>query len=113
MNKANVFVTQLPSRHAGNGQYVPTLDVTPAREFGELIFVLPQGMSFPTGALLSDALHKGLAPFRPEVDFLLPLGDPAAMTAAGAVIAAAGAVTFNVLRWDRHTSRYCKLIINL
>jgi hypothetical protein len=100
---AKVYITQLPARREGNA-WVPTVDVTPAREFGELIYLIPHGMNFPEAEMVEPQLVAGLANFKAE-DYLLPMGDPVVMAAAGAVLGALRK-PFKLLKWDRIAKRY-------
>lgn len=98
-----VFVTQLPSR-LEEGAWVPSVDVTPAKEHGDLVFLLPPGMNQPTAETVVPQLQAKLTDFSAE-DFLLPMGDPVVMAAAAAILGAQIS-GFKMLKWDRHTKRY-------
>ena len=107
-----VFITQLSSR-LEHGSWVPSVDVTPAREFGELHFMIPAGVNFPEARMAEAQLWAQLdvAPgFRNVQDFLLPMGDPVVMAAA---IARLGArrEPFRILKWDRFEKRYVAFTI--
>lgn len=99
-----VFVTQLPSR-LEDGVWVPSVDVSPAKEFGELVFVIPPGLNHPTADTVIQQLRDRLHDFNSVEDFLLPMGDPVIMAAASALL---GRRTswFRLLKWDRITRRY-------
>jgi len=100
---SKVYVTQLPTRRENNG-WVPTVDITPAREFGEIVYLMPPGMNFPDAEMVESQLESSLAHFAAE-DFLLPMGDPIVMVVAAALLGAER-VPFKVLKWDRITKRY-------
>lgn len=105
-----VFITQLPSRMEGGG-WVPTVDVTPAKEHGDLLFMIPPGMNQPTGQGTIEQLRSKLRDFGAE-DFLLPMGDPILMVAASAMLGARGEM-FKVLKWDRQTRRYQVYVVHV
>lgn len=98
-----VFITQLPSR-LEQGSWVPTVDVSPAKEHGELVFLVPPGLNAPTMDGVVDQLRRKLATFS-DGDALLPLGDPILMATACAILGARQQ-TFRVLKWDRPSRRY-------
>ena len=72
--KRTVYITQIPSRREGT-TWVPTVDVAPAREHGELKVILPSGLNYPEAAPAIALLKKALAVFEPQLDFILPVGD--------------------------------------
>lgn len=98
-----VFITQLPSRMEG-GAWVPTVDIAPAREHGEPVFLVPPGMNQPTMDGVVEQLRRKLNDFT-QADFILPMGDPVLMVTAAAILGARFNY-FNMLKWDRHARRY-------
>lgn len=108
MNTAKVYVTQIPARRE-NGAWVPTVDIVPAREFGELKIIIPSGINLPTAEIAVEQVRKGLLEFKPESDYLLLLGDPLLIVAATAIIASDASLKLmplKLLKWDRRQSRY-------
>jgi hypothetical protein len=103
-----VFVTQLPTRYEG-GAWVPTVDITPAREHGEVLYMIPPGFNLPDASLAMQQVQERLKDFTPK-DYLLPMGDPIVMAAAAAVLGARRA-PFKVLKWDRPARRYMVYVI--
>lgn len=99
-----VYVTQIPARRQG-AAWVPTIDLTPAREFGEVTVIIPSGLNHPDMRQLRDLLRRALTTFKPSEDFLLPLGDPAVQAFACAILGAEFG-RFQLLRWDREQRRY-------
>ena len=102
MKESKIFVTQLPARRENN-QWVPIVDITPAKEFGDIVVMLPSGINYPDTNSVKEQLIPQLEEFGEE-DFLLPLGDPLVMTVATALVARKG--FFKILRWDRQSRRY-------
>ena len=103
-----VFVTQVPSRRdAQSGLWVPTVNIAPAQQFGEVVTLLPPGAQFfaaaETTRLIKSRLHE--LDYRAG-DYLLPLGNPVIMAVASAVAARRSNGCLNVLMWDRQTSCY-------
>lgn len=98
-----VFVTQLPSRYE-DGSWVPSVDVSPAKDFGELVFIIPPGFNHPSIETALPQLLAKLEEFT-EHDYLLPMGDPLLMSAASAILGSRFQA-FKMLKWDRLTRKY-------
>lgn len=103
-----VFIPQVPSRYdAGAGQRVPSVNLRPAAEFGELVPMLP---SIGMEAMLSpqpvtNKMKAALSDFTDQ-DFLLCLGDPTAIGIAFALAARANNGKVRVLKWLKQERRY-------
>lgn len=111
--KPRVFAPQQPSRYDADLQlWVPIVNLNHARDFGELIIMLPPNLSSMMAAPLVDALKERMATFNND-DYLLAVGDPT-------LIAAAAGIAFNktggrlkVLKWDRQTKDYLEVELRL
>lgn len=103
-----VFVTQVPSRRdAATGMWVPTVNIAPAEQFGEVVMLLPPGSQFFAAAETTRILKARLHELDYQAgDYLLPLGNPVIMAVASAVAARRSNGCLNVLVWDRQTSSY-------
>lgn len=93
--KPRVFITQEDTRK----------NFLPAREFGELEVVLPEGSqvfrnSVPTVA----EVRRKMADFSDE-DYILPVGDPVSIGVACATAAMVNEGRFKVLKFDRQMYR--------
>jgi hypothetical protein len=99
-----VYVTQIPSRIT-DGAWIPTVDVSPARVFGELKVMLPSGINYAEAAPVVLQLRGLLRDFDPDNDFLLAVGDPVVMAVAAALIGNEHDY-FTLLKWDRRQARY-------
>ena len=109
---STVYVTRVPSRHQGNGLYIPTVDITPAGEFGDIKVILEPGMSLPTGEAMMKSLYSELQFFNEHKDYLLPASDPSLMVAAGAILGKR-CKSFRILSWDRSHGRYRPITLEL
>lgn len=88
-------------------------NILPAKDFGDLEVLLPPNSNI----VLSPGptvrrLKKGLAKFNDE-DYLLLMGDPAAIGIACAVASRANHGKMNLLKWDRLSSEYFPIEVNL
>lgn len=100
-----VYVVQHPTRiDRQTGQKV-TMDITPALAYGELELLLPAGNVVLTPGPMMQELARKLKHFSDD-DYLLPLGDPAAIGAACIEAAAANRGRVKMLKWDRETRKY-------
>ena len=93
----------------------PSVDLAPAREFGEIISVFPPGHLWVGGNTAFNFVataRTALADFTAN-DYLLLLGDPLALGVAAVVAAerAGGLVTF--LRWFNREKRYEPFAVDL
>ena len=103
-----MFATQIPSRRdAQSGLWVPTVNIAPAEEYGEVVTLLPPGSQFFAAAETTRLIKSRLHELDYQTgDFLLPLGNPVIMAVASAIAARRSNGCLNVLVWDRHSSRY-------
>ena len=99
-----VYVTQESSRREGD-RWVPSVDLSPALEFGQIRILMPPGTSFFSPAPTIAALKEALRDFT-EWDFLLPMGDPVIMAAASMIAAQRTGGRVALLKWDRQIRRY-------
>ena len=118
---ARVFVASLPTRYdAATKEHVPSLDLNPATEHGELV-ILTEGPR-ATGDELDRAIYdvderldgQVGAPYNyKQGDSILMVGDPILNAAAvnAGLNAGFGDDPVTVLRWDRKKSRYDRVEI--
>jgi len=104
MNTARVFVTHEPHRVEA-GLVKSLFDLTPAAEYGELQVLMPAGSSLLSTVPMVRTMRDRLRDFS-DNDYLLPVGDPASIMAAGAIAAEMNNGRVKILRWDRTGRRY-------
>lgn len=102
MNK--VYITHEPHR-VENGVIKSVFDMTPAAEYGEIEVLMPAGASLLSTVPMVRTMRDRLYNFSDD-DYLLPVGDPASIMAAGAIAAEINNGRVKILRWDRVTRRY-------
>lgn len=104
---SRVFVTQMHDRlDRSTGQIVSKYDLSDARRFGDLIYLLsPTAKPFQPEPIVAD-LWRGLRDYDASSDWLLLIGSPVLMglTAAVAACASGGPVSF--LQWDGRRGCY-------
>ena len=104
--KPIVYAPQQPSRFdASLEMWIPSMNLNPARRFGDLLVMLPPNLSSMMVAPLVGVLKEKMADFKAE-DYLLAVGDPTLIAAAAAIAVRKTGGKLNVLKWDRQTKDY-------
>lgn len=109
-----VYVTQIPHRKdSETGAFVPTVNLSPAHEHGEVVVCMPPRAAFFATQDLVKQLSEKLCDYNYEAgDCLVALGDPAVIAVACAILGRMG--KFTVLKWDKQLGRYspARVVIN-
>ena len=88
------------------------MNLLPATEFGRIEVLLPPGqVIFSTGPTVK-RLREGLRKYTFE-DYLLMIGDPAAIALAGAVASFISNGRMKLLKWDKQEKRYFPIEVNI
>jgi hypothetical protein len=100
---AKVFVVQETMRH----------NVLPAQQFGDLVFLLPTQVQigFSPGPMVN-RMKRVLRDFTDQ-DYLLLIGDPAAMSIAAAIASQYNNGKFRFLKWDKREMKYYPIVVDL
>ena len=101
-----VYVVQDCQRYdRDTGQYVPSHDLSPAAEFGDLKYLLtPTAAPWHTESIIQD-LWDGLADFTPS-DYLLLVGNPVFIGLAATVACDITGGRIRFLQWNGKERRY-------
>lgn len=94
-------------------QESPDKNILSAEDFGKIVILLPpnkQIMFSPQPVVRS--LRDKLRNFGPD-DFIMAMGDPAAIGIACAVAAENNGGRFKILKWDRVNQRYYQVDLDL
>jgi hypothetical protein len=102
--RPRVFITQIPSRKEGD-RWLPTVDISTAEFFGEVVIMLPPSAAFFAGQNIVEELKRHLATFTHD-DYFLPMGDPMIMAVGGGIAARRANGSLKVLKWDKMTKKY-------
>ena len=105
-------VQEVLRRDDSSGQLVPAYDITPALEYGLLEFLMPGGRMMLSTAPVVASMRTKLKDFCDE-DFILPIGDPAAICAASMIAASMNNGRVRVLRWDKFVQRYIPILVDI
>lgn len=113
---SRVFVVQRPTyRDRKTGEWITKYDLTPAKEFGELVDVLPVGQTFwdaeTIAAQAERILNATTWEFDPDEDYILAIGDPVAIAVVAMIAGRLGKL--NILKWDRKAQSYQPFTVRL
>lgn len=102
-----VFVVQRPAFYSTERKgWVNKYDITPARAFGELVFLLRPGNLYKDQlASTMVSLRESLHDFGP-LDHLLAIGDPVAIAAAVLEAGRSNGGQVQMLKYDRFAGGY-------
>ena len=107
------FLPQEPTRYdAALDVRTPTIDVTPAKQYGDVIVCLPQGVGLFTTHPVAIALEECMHDFDSD-DYLIAAGDPTLIGMAFHIAVMKTGGRFNQLKWDRHKKEYLKLQVRV
>lgn len=110
---SKVYVPQVPSRYDQDIQsWVPTVNLDPAKAFGQAIVLLPP----EAGRMAPESLHrlllKGLEHITKD-DWLLATGDPVITAIVTTIAAQRLDGLLRLLRWDKRAKAYEPVEIQL
>ncbi len=112
-NKRKVFVTQIPNRRAEGGALIPTFNIGPAVEHGEIVVIMPAEANFFNTSEMVKQLRKGLKDYSwARGDSVVCTGDPVIITTTGAILAEM-TKNYKLLKWDKMARRYVPIDIHL
>ena len=87
------------------GLFVPKFNLEPAREFGEIVVLLPYGDVMLAPQPMVRKLKQSLKDFCDD-DYLLPTGDPTVIGMVVAIAASMNRGQVKILRWDGRARQY-------
>lgn len=90
----------------------PTVDLTPAAEFGDMEVLLPHSQSLLAPVPTIRVLKEKLRNFTDE-DYILPVGDPVLMSTVSMVAAAQNGGRVKFLKWDKPMRRYFSILVDI
>ena len=90
---------------AGTGTWVPTIDLRPVKKYGDVRILQPPGKVTVTPAVMARIMRTELQHFSDE-DFIVCVGPPVVMVAAGIVAANNNNGKVKFLEWDKQIKKY-------
>lgn len=110
---SRVFIPNQPTTYdREHATIVKKVDLSPAAEFGPLVFLLPDGELQGAPEDIVARLKAGLADFGPD-DYLLLTGDQRAVAWAAAIAADLVEGDLKMLHWVRRANRYQVVAVSL
>lgn len=108
-----VYAPQLPSRYdAATKLWIPTVNIDSARSFGDVKVMLPPNANRLHISPLVAALKEQMHDFGEE-DYVVAIGDPSLIAAASCIAAKKAAGWLRMLKWDRQTSQYIAVEVQI
>lgn len=108
-----VYVVQnQQKRHESTGLMGPKFDLSSARDYGELVYLLDSHDLPFRPVPVVDKLRAGLASFT-EKDYLLLIGNPCLIGWSVAIASQATGGVVRVLQWHKRSSSYILIESNL
>jgi hypothetical protein len=104
MKKPTVYVVCEPT-HTIGGATRPSMDLTPALEYGDPVILMPQSQSMLSPVPTVRALKEKLRNFTDD-DYILPVGDPVLISTVAMVAAEQNGGKVKFLKWDKLQKKY-------
>lgn len=107
---SRVFIPQMPLRKV-NGVLEPIYDLTPAKEFGELVELVGPSAKPWTESVL-DEMYERLGTITEE-DYILMIGSPVMCSITAAYVAQELNGRIQFLQWDGYNRKYFPINVSL
>lgn len=106
--QSKVFIPHIPSKRDNKTQiWVPTINIKPAEEFGDVVEILPPGSQFFAAKEMTRLIKQRLYDEDLcEQDYFIAAGSPTAMMVVAAVAARRLNGRLNILLWDGQSNSY-------
>lgn len=110
---SKVYAPQVPSKYdPAIKLWVPSINLEPAKTFGELVVMLPPNANRLHINPLVVALREQMKDFSAD-DYVIAVGDPSLIAAAACIAARKTGGLLRILKWDRHSSNYIPVEANV
>lgn len=111
---SRVYVPQRVMRWTSPSDHtlVPVHDLAPAERYGELVFLVPNGPVMVAATPMMRVIREKMRGFTDD-DYVVALGDPAAIAAAVMVAGKYNHGRVRLLRWDRKMGDYMVLQLDI
>lgn len=109
-----VFITQVPNRKDSETRaLVPSVNIAPATEFGEVVVMFPPRAPFFQTTELVEQIAAHLQNYDYDAgDCIVLIGDTTLMATTSAYLGRHKG-KFKLLRWDRNIGRYSPITIKI
>jgi hypothetical protein len=100
------YAPQVPAKYdPATKLWVPSINLEPAKQFGELVIMLPPNANRLHINPLVVALREQMKDFTRE-DAIIAVGDPSLIAAAACIAVSKTGGLLRILKWDRQSSSY-------
>lgn len=101
-----VYVPMQPAKlDPATRLWIPTANLKPAEQYGELVIMFQQTVSRAPSDLVIEELRAKMNDFGDD-DYVCAVGDPALIAAAACIAARRNGGRVRLLRWDRQAHGY-------
>jgi|APGre2960657468_1045069.scaffolds.fasta_scaffold26690_2 hypothetical protein len=101
-----VYAPQVPSKYdSATKLWVPSINLDPAKQYGEVVVMLPPNANRLHINPLIVALREQMKDLTEE-DYLIAVGDPSLIAAAACIAVKKTNGLLRILKWDRLSSSY-------
>lgn len=110
---SKVYVPQQPSRFdPATRLWIPSVNLEPAKAFGEVVVMLPPNANRLHTAPLVAALREQMEHYTAD-DYIVAVGDPSLIAAAACIAVRKAGGLLRILKWDRMSSCYISVELSL
>jgi hypothetical protein len=100
------YAPQVPAKYdPATKLWVPSINLEPAKQFGDLVIMLPPNANRLHINPLVVALREQMKDFTAE-DAIIAVGDPSLIAAAACIAVRKTGGLLRILKWDRQSSSY-------
>lgn len=110
MTRPIVYVVCEPKHKIGDVER-PSMDLTPAAEYGELSILMPTSQSMLATVPTVRALKEKLRNFTDD-DYILPVGDPVLIATVAMVASEINGGRIKFLKWDKGMKQYLTIAVD-
>lgn len=108
-----VYAPQVPSKFdPGTKLWVPSINLEPAKLYGELVVMLPPNANRLHINPLVVALREQMKDFTND-DYIVAVGDPSLIAAASCIATRKTGGFLRILKWDRLTGSYIPVEVQI
>lgn len=101
-----VYAPQVPSRYdAATKLWVPSINLDPAKQYGDVVVMLPPNANRLHINPLITALREQMKDYTSD-DYVVAVGDPSLIAAAACIATRKTGGLLRILKWDRLSSTY-------
>ena len=103
---SKVYAPQIPSKYdSATKLWLPSINLEPAKKFGELVVMLPPNANRLHVNPLIFAIKEQMKDYGPE-DYIVAVGDPSLIAASACLAVKKTGGLLKILKWDRQSSSY-------